>query len=84
MLMFDLDKYTLEQMAELARGCFHQGFEDAMAGRRIMTAGGLWSFFFSGKTIEYRTMHQIKMRQVYGAGYDLGRMHKEIKAWVLV
>ncbi len=68
----DMVEMDDDQLAAIADKAFRLGLHDGRTLRQPITADKLW-----GLLPQYprRVMHSVKIRQVYGAGFDIGSMN---------
>lgn len=77
--MSDLVKASSDELGRLAERAFQWGLQDGKTRSAPITAQALMRELVPAGT-EYRKIHRIKFRQVYGAGFDIGQCVKSILA----
>lgn len=77
-----MDKMSRDDITHAAGEAFKMGWSDAVAGKRMKHRQEVFDILFPA-VLSYRDMHIAKLRQVYGAGYDIGHMVNRINAGVL-
>jgi len=74
--MSDLDKYTDAQLTKLAGRAFRLGLEH---GRTLSgPVDSVEVMIHLNVTAHFRIFHRKKLRQVYGAGFDISRQVKAV------
>lgn len=74
-LNLDLDQASVLELTELASAAFRLGLEDGFDGGRLRSSGRLIEDLGNP---DRRRLHRRKLRQVYGAGFDLGRLRRAV------
>jgi hypothetical protein len=74
--MTDFDHMSDQRLSQLAALAFIRGLEDGRKGSTPATADALMQTLRDeiGRIVTWRIYHKRKLRQVYGAGFDISRM----------
>jgi len=73
----DMVKMTDDQLADLARSMFLLGMLDARTHSGRLTRYELADVHL--RKLDHCNGHTFKLRQVYGAGYDIEQLHERIR-----
>jgi hypothetical protein len=74
----DLDQYGRQAMTDLAGRAFKLGWDDARKGNTLRNRREVMQELFEEGS-DGRKLHTAKIRQIYGAGFDLSKMHQQIE-----